>query len=72
MSMPSRITAVMCYTYDVDTIVAQLKADDVKDPTLEHVMDYIAMASEQDFSCDHGHHANYDSLIYMDENGEEI
>lgn len=72
MRTPSRITVVMAYTYDVDKIMSQLRADDVKNPTFEHVMNWVESASEQDFACDMGHRANYDTLVYLDENGEEI
>jgi hypothetical protein len=69
-TLPKRINAMKCITYDVKQIVESLMAEqeiEAESVTIEMVMDRIESWVEEDFMNDVA-----DSTIYQDENGEEL
>ena len=69
-TLPKRINAMKCISYDVQQIVESLMAEqeiEAESVTIEMVMDRIESWVEEDFMNDVA-----DSTIYQDENGEEI
>ena len=79
MSLPERINVMKVVTYDVERLVADIRecwAQDERandEVVLEDVLAWISDWVEDDFSCGCGRrYADTSSLIYQDENGEEI
>lgn len=69
-TLPQRINAIKVISYDVQQIAEALMAEneiEAQEVTLEMVMERIEAWVEEDFS-----HDVADSIIYQNEDGEEI
>lgn len=69
MSLPERINAIKCISYDVQQLVEMLMAEneiEANEVTLEMVMDRVETWVEEDFMVESA------KTIYQDENGEEL
>lgn len=70
--MPERINVSKVVTYDVGTVLSQLKEDGIEEPTFDDVLERIEQYTLDDFSCGHGHLVPNHELIYTDVNGNEL
>jgi len=69
-TLPKRINAMKCISYDVQQVAEMLMAENDMEShqiTLEMIMDRINEWVEEDFMRDVS-----DTTIFQDENGEEI
>lgn len=70
---PKRVTVIKSITYDVEQIIADLKAQGKEDATYDDAIEMIEEFVKDDFSCGWGHEADTDGLTYIDpDTNEEI
>jgi hypothetical protein len=73
-ALPEKINAIRVITYDVPTMVHNLRVDYGQDytPTLEEIVTYVQEYASEDLSCDYGHVYDMKDVIFQDENGVEL
>lgn len=71
--MPERINVMKVVTYDVKKISDDMfEATGLRPIHAAEVVDWIEDWIKEDFGCGYGHEVRLDSLIFQDEDGNDI
>lgn len=68
---PKRVTVIKSITYDVEQIIADLKAQGNEEATYDDAIEMIEEFVKDDFSCGWGHEADTNGLIFIDPDTDE-